>query len=200
MTTANEAYPWEQLPGESEKAYAAFLAFRDLGVGRSLEEAWRAYQKQQTKPKPKAKTKKTKKQQKVAKSNTRPGSSFYGWVREHRWWERAKAWDYYTQRLANMRFIAKREKLLDKQFKELDQIANLCANSIKAWLKKQKESPDEEIVGLSPFVAIQGIQSARKMQLEQVQQLALAQAQADAAILGDIEQEMEFFEPDGDEP
>jgi hypothetical protein len=35
--------PWEQLPGESAKAYAAFCLYRDLGPRRSLDEASRSY-------------------------------------------------------------------------------------------------------------------------------------------------------------
>jgi hypothetical protein len=35
--------PWEPLPGESAKAYAAFCCYRDLGPRRSLDEASRSY-------------------------------------------------------------------------------------------------------------------------------------------------------------
>lgn len=34
--------PWDQQPGETGKAYAAFLAYRDLGVGRTCAEVGRA--------------------------------------------------------------------------------------------------------------------------------------------------------------
>jgi hypothetical protein len=33
--------PWEPQPGESALAYARFIAYRDLGFGRSVEAAWR---------------------------------------------------------------------------------------------------------------------------------------------------------------
>jgi hypothetical protein len=35
--------PWEQLPGESSKAYAAFCLYRDQGLNRSIEATSRAY-------------------------------------------------------------------------------------------------------------------------------------------------------------
>lgn len=187
-------YPWDQLPDETEKAYAAFLAFRDLGVGRSLEQAWYVYQERTAKPKAATKSK-SKKKQKEAKGSTRPGSSFYGWASGHQWWERAKAWDYYTSRLVNMRFLAKRERLLESQFEELDKIVELCVNSIDRWLRQQR-GKSSNIKGLTPFVAMQGIQAARKVQFEQLNALAKAQAEADAQMMGDIEDELEFFDPD----
>src|SRR5438105_1095656 len=35
--------PWEQRAGESGKAYAAFLAYRDLGAARSIEKVGRKW-------------------------------------------------------------------------------------------------------------------------------------------------------------
>ena len=37
MSARVEVLPWERRPREGERAYAAFLAYRDLGPGRTLE-------------------------------------------------------------------------------------------------------------------------------------------------------------------
>src|SRR5262245_34395431 len=38
-----ERQPWDQLPGEPEAAFARFLLYRNMGVGRSLNAAYRKY-------------------------------------------------------------------------------------------------------------------------------------------------------------
>jgi hypothetical protein len=38
--------PWEQQPGESDAAYAHFETYRDLGIDRSLDAAYRHWHEQ----------------------------------------------------------------------------------------------------------------------------------------------------------
>jgi hypothetical protein len=65
--------PWDRLESESSKAYAAFLAFRDIGPGRSLSEAYRVHSNR-----PDAR---------------KPSGTFTTWCKRFNWPERADAWD-----------------------------------------------------------------------------------------------------------
>lgn len=59
--------PWDQLPNETGKAYAAFLAYRDLGVGRTAADVARHFQKSP--------------------------ELMRRWRKTHSWDERVAAWD-----------------------------------------------------------------------------------------------------------
>ncbi|MEW4569278.1 hypothetical protein AB1L88_15545 [Tautonia sp. JC769] len=65
--------PWGRQDGESERAFAAFLAYRDLGAERTVCDAYR-----QSAGKPEAKQ--------------APGT-WNKWAKDRRWKERALAWD-----------------------------------------------------------------------------------------------------------
>lgn len=67
------ANPWERQPDESEKAYAAFLCYRDLGTDRNVTDAYRQSQR-----KPDAK---------------QADGTWNKWVKKHRWRDRARGWD-----------------------------------------------------------------------------------------------------------
>ncbi|MCW3059217.1 MAG: hypothetical protein JWQ02_1038 [Capsulimonas sp.] len=67
---------WDRLPNEGERAYQAFTTFLDLGVGRSINAAYRA------------------------RSGRDPGASYPAapggwreWAKQFRWKERAVEWD-----------------------------------------------------------------------------------------------------------
>lgn len=71
--------PWEQQPGESSEAYAAFRAYRDLGPDRSILKAYAQLR-------PKAGSRKA-----PAPANA-PGS-WKRWAQQWRWKERVEAYD-----------------------------------------------------------------------------------------------------------
>lgn len=76
--TQLDQLPWEQLADETDKAYSAFLLYRDIPRHqRTVSAAWRIY----------APAKKGKKQPK------NPHGYFALWSRQNKWRERAKAWD-----------------------------------------------------------------------------------------------------------
>lgn len=77
---ALEPLPWERLEDETSKAYGAFLLFRDLGYGRSVRRAYRAYLEATGR-------------QKSPKVSANVSPSFRRWVERHAWRERAEAWD-----------------------------------------------------------------------------------------------------------
>src|SRR4051812_48001738 len=69
----HDRQPWDQHPEESNAAYSAFLAYRDMGRNRTVVDAYR-----QTKCKPDA---------------SQAGGEWNAWSRDQRWQERARAWD-----------------------------------------------------------------------------------------------------------
>ena len=71
---------WEQLPGESAGAFAAFRAFRDLGAERNIRLAVESYEKDKTKQK--------------SKYNV-----WRNWAAQFRWKERAADFDRHIERL-----------------------------------------------------------------------------------------------------
>lgn len=67
MTTANRPDPWDRLDAESDPAWAAFVAYRDMGLERSTA--------------------------KVAKQLRKSETLMNRWSRTHRWGLRSKAYD-----------------------------------------------------------------------------------------------------------
>jgi hypothetical protein len=71
--------PWNRLPGESTKAFSAFSAYRDLGSGRSIVEAYR--------------------HQRGTKGATQAPGQWKRLAKRFRWSERAAAWDDYQDQV-----------------------------------------------------------------------------------------------------
>jgi hypothetical protein len=65
--------PWDRLDDEPLPAYAAFMAYRDLGLGRTVTQAYRQRQR-----KPDAR---------------QVDGTWNKWVKQYRWHERVAAWD-----------------------------------------------------------------------------------------------------------
>ncbi|HLN31951.1 MAG TPA: hypothetical protein VK395_29740 [Gemmataceae bacterium] len=77
------AHPWDRLPGESAKAFAAFCLYRDLGTRRSLDEASRRYHG-------------SNRQDSAGdqqRSGSRSSGSIRGWAQRWNWRARAEALD-----------------------------------------------------------------------------------------------------------
>ena len=74
--------PWNILPAETPRSFAAFQAYLNLGLGRSIAAAWRSY-----------------KNRPDAIGALTPGY-FMKWAHKFNWHERAKAWDEHAIRLA----------------------------------------------------------------------------------------------------
>jgi hypothetical protein len=65
--------PWDRRDGESDAAYGAFLAYRDLGLGRTVLDAFR---------------------QREGKGGAKQANGRWNkWVKSHEWHDRARAWD-----------------------------------------------------------------------------------------------------------
>lgn len=72
---------WERRPDETTKAYAGFAAYRDLGVKRSIESAWKQY----------------------ANTDKKMSGYFGLWAAEFDWVARAAAYDDYIDAEARKR-------------------------------------------------------------------------------------------------
>ena len=77
MDTATTSQPWEQQPGESGPAFAAFRAFRDISPGRSAVKAYG--------------------QSTGNVGATQKPGRWNVWAKEQRWAERAKAYDRHLE-------------------------------------------------------------------------------------------------------
>ena len=83
MNTYREA--WEQREDESPQAFAAFVRYRDMRVGRSINSAYLAATGQQ-------------------KSNKRASGRFTEWSQRYDWKKRAEAYDAHLERLMRSKF------------------------------------------------------------------------------------------------
>lgn len=72
--------PWERLPGETKKAYEAFLKFKDLGPNRTLAECCRI----------------------VYRGNMNSINQIKRWAKTYAWRERVEVWDAHLRRLADL--------------------------------------------------------------------------------------------------
>ena len=84
MSEAEKRLPWDQLDGETDKAYQAFLKYRDAGKERSLRGTFGVHGSNQN----------STKVRKPAKSR------IAGWSSQWKWGERVSAWDMHLADLA----------------------------------------------------------------------------------------------------
>lgn len=87
--------PWDRLPSESPRAYAAFISYRDLGTGRSIDKAFEALNQGK-------------------KRKGRP-SEWFDWSRKNRWVKRAEAWDARCEAIQQAEFDARLKQLAHDQ-------------------------------------------------------------------------------------
>lgn len=118
--------PWERQKGESEKAYEAFVTYRDMGSERSLRAVSRA----------------------LGKSKT----IIDRWSREKGWVERVRAYDNDLEKEARAKAIKDRKAMTERhigiamqvQKKALEALANLSVEDmspkdIKEYIKMATE-------------------------------------------------------------
>src|SRR5262249_44613461 len=101
------AAAWERLPGESSQAYAAFCLYHDLGSGRSIDAASRAYHQPR---------------QGGDATSTAPRRRASGrirkWAARWNWSARAGAWDQELGRVQRAKQLEAIEEMAERQVKE----------------------------------------------------------------------------------
>lgn len=124
----------DQLQGESEAAYAAYLTFRDQGRGRTISKAWRTWCAQQ-------------KLESAGKSPTR----WYTWRDQHQWLARVRDWENWQLR---EEAALVREQVMAHHQQSLKVINSLLGLSIEtiAAVQKAKERRPRELWELSRAV------------------------------------------------
>jgi hypothetical protein len=95
------AAPWEQLAGESSKAYAAFCIYRDQGPRRTFDGASRAYHGGA-----------------AAGPKRRASGHIRLWAERWHWLARAQAWDQESDRVKRQKEIEAVAEMAERQAKE----------------------------------------------------------------------------------
>lgn len=116
--------PWNQHPEETDKNYAAFCAFRDLGKTRDKLQAYLNYS--------------GKSREEWGKDQA--SSQFYAWAKKFKWNERVKAWDEYMEE-------KKQEQLEDEMVDYAETMmknSQIVGDSVLKGLKSRLEGKDPE--------------------------------------------------------
>jgi hypothetical protein len=119
--------PWDQLPDEPGPAYAAFLAYRDLGRARTVRGAYRQ-----------------------AKSNpgaTQASGAFSGLAKRYCWAQRAQAWDAYLEEQRNRVIVEKHTRWARRWYDDTEKLQALSDRLGRLVLDKLDEllaSPVEQ--------------------------------------------------------
>ena len=108
-----EIYPWERQPGETEKAYEAFLIYKNLGPGRTVTE--------------------------VAKELTKSRQLLARWSSQYRWKDRASEYDRENERKEQIATQKARKEMIKRhiqigttlQGKAIQALKNISLDEMK---------------------------------------------------------------------
>jgi hypothetical protein len=124
-TTETENPTWVQRDNETDKAYDAFLLFRDLGRTRTIEGAYL---------KSLSDEEKRKKAEKSGRLKA-PGS-WTNWFADHQWRERVREWDRFKDTESAQLAAAVRTKNIEKYLSDLDTDATNTRTILHSLQKK----------------------------------------------------------------
>ena len=113
--------PWEQQPGETPRAYAAFCVFRDLGPRRTLAAAAAAYY------------------QRTADSLERQVDK---WSSAFRWVERAAAWDRHLDAQGRAAQETARKEMAERHVREARGLQAKALERLRALLPEELSPAD----------------------------------------------------------
>ena len=108
--------PWERQKGESDKAYEAFVTYRDMGTNRSIRAV----------------------AQKLAKSRTQIGKWSSGWE----WTERVRAYDNELEKEARAKAVKDRKDMTDRHIKIAMQLQKKALEALTS-LEVEAMSPKD---------------------------------------------------------
>lgn len=112
--------PWDQQPGESAKAYAAFCIYRDLGPRRSLDAASRSYHRSEQEG-----------QGPPNRRLPRASGTVRRWAQCLNWQARARAWDQERERLKQAEQETAIQEMAERHAKEAMMIQNKAIERLR---------------------------------------------------------------------
>lgn len=110
FTPAEGVDPWDAQPGESDKAFAAFVAYRDMGPDRAIRKVVKELGQ---------------KERYVSVLNK--WSSAWGWV------TRARAWDAHVDRAERQAVLAEAEKKAVERLRGAQLMVDVSIKSLYLW-------------------------------------------------------------------
>jgi hypothetical protein len=129
--------PWEQLPGESSKAYAAFCLYRDQGPQRSIEAASRAYHDRGLQHGEAA----------HAQRKRRASGQIGRWAQRWNWSARARAWDEELERVRRQKQLEAVEEMAERHAKEALMLQNKAVERLRQ-LRPEELKPRDALTYL----------------------------------------------------
>lgn len=119
--TPDAREPWDQRPGETRKAYAAFLAYRDMGRTRS--------------------------HRKLAAATGYSHSAYSRWNTEHGWQDRVEAWDQHLDAERNAAAVEQARTMHDEWMNLSLKMLNRAAEGLAKFA--DKELSPKQVVDLA---------------------------------------------------
>jgi hypothetical protein len=132
--------PWNQMPGEGDSAYRAFLAYRDLGPGRTRIGAVQVLRERS-----------------IVEPGKGVGGRYQVWASGFKWLERARAWDNHLQdqkdkvaRQYAAKWEARRLKALDEAWENADKLQEKALRMMEIPVSQQKMMKDGKTIIVQP--------------------------------------------------
>jgi hypothetical protein len=124
--------PWEQLPGESAKAYAAFCLYRDQGPNRSIEATSRLYHSHAA---PRG--------SQTAQGRRRGASGqIRNWAQRWSWSARARAWDQELEHVKWSQQVEASAEMAERHAREALMLQNKAVERLRL-LRPEELGPRE---------------------------------------------------------
>lgn len=154
--TSRTDNPWDRQKDESEQAYEAFLAYRDMGANRSVA--------------------------KVAQKCGKNKSLMDRWSSRWEWVERCRCWDNQLQKEAKKTAAAELKKMYQRHIKIAMQLQNVAIMSL-AQTRPENIEPKDLIAFVKAATVIE--RESRIAELETARTEAVANGAEEPATLAD---------------
>lgn len=136
-SAANFLDEWERQPGEPLKAFKAFTIFRDMGDDRAVH--------------------------KVREAGVRATANvLLGWANQHRWVERANAFDRYLDRRRVAAHVAEVEAMARREV----QAGQVLQHTGLSWVKEQLSTEEQRAKNLSATSALRFVEKGIDLERE----------------------------------
>ena len=135
---------WDQLPGESSKAYAAFCLYRDQGPQRSIEEASRVYHDRGSRDGTAAQSHRQR----------RASGQIGRWAQRWNWTARARAWDEELERVRRRKQVEAVAEMAERHAKEALMLQNKAVERLRQ-LRPEELKPRDALSYLVEAVKLE---------------------------------------------